>query len=170
MARHDSREERKKCSARATRSGTGADEGEDMRWGEGRDERPIPNQSRKNVRRPVELELVAMASQLRKKKLRRMSIRSAGVGRMNGTVELTPMLLHTRGERRLLPCCSRWPRWRSPECLRSLASYPCDGVYGSDDACACVQRRILGCAPTKLSMTRACSLPLVRDRPDEQEP
>ncbi len=47
-----------------------ADEGEWKRFGEGLEESPIPNQSRKNVRRPVEEPVMAMDSQLRKKKLK----------------------------------------------------------------------------------------------------
>lgn len=45
------------------------DEGEWRRCGEGREERPMPSQSRKKVRRPVEAALVATDSQFRKKKL-----------------------------------------------------------------------------------------------------
>lgn len=44
-------------------------EGEERREGDGREERPIPSQSRKNVRREVAADDVAMDSQFRKKKL-----------------------------------------------------------------------------------------------------
>jgi hypothetical protein len=61
--RHDSREERKKCSAVETRRASGfwavePDEvGGERRAGFGRDERPIPSQSRKKVRRCDSAEL-----------------------------------------------------------------------------------------------------------------
>lgn len=47
----------------------GALEGEERREGDGREERPIPSQSRKNVRREVAAEDVAMDSQFWKKNL-----------------------------------------------------------------------------------------------------
>ncbi len=47
----------------------GEDEGEWNRAGEGREESPMPSQSKKNVRRPVAAPVTAMDSQLRKKKL-----------------------------------------------------------------------------------------------------
>jgi hypothetical protein len=47
----------------------GVPEGEERRAGAGRDERPIPSQSRKKVRREVEAACWEMASQFRKKKL-----------------------------------------------------------------------------------------------------
>lgn len=52
----------------------GALEGEETREGDGREERPMPSQSRKNVRREVAAEEVAMDSQLRKKKLEKSGI------------------------------------------------------------------------------------------------
>lgn len=52
----------------------GALEGEETREGDGREERPMPSQSRKNVRREVAAEEVAMDSQLRKKKLEKGGI------------------------------------------------------------------------------------------------
>jgi hypothetical protein len=72
--RHDSREERKKCSARDTRVGMGDVDGEERSEGDGRDDKPIPSQSRKNVRRPVAAEDVAMGSQFRKKNLSNVRI------------------------------------------------------------------------------------------------
>lgn len=51
----------------------GEDEGDERREGEGREERPIPSQSRKKVRRPEELAERATDSQLRKKNLRGVS-------------------------------------------------------------------------------------------------
>lgn len=47
----------------------GALEGGERREGDGREERPIPSQSRKNVRREVAADDVAMDSQFRKKNL-----------------------------------------------------------------------------------------------------
>jgi hypothetical protein len=64
--RHDSRDERKKCSAVETRRASGfwavePDEaGGERRAGFGRDERPIPSQSRKKVRRCDSAELSVM--------------------------------------------------------------------------------------------------------------
>lgn len=68
-SRHDSSEDRKKCSARATRDGTDAEDGELSSAGDGREDRPMPSQSRKNVRRPEVDADCATDSQLRKKKL-----------------------------------------------------------------------------------------------------
>ncbi len=54
----------KKCSARATRVASGVLEGDERREGEGREESPIPSQSRKNVRRDVWVDVWEMGSQL----------------------------------------------------------------------------------------------------------
>lgn len=69
-ARQLSSDDRKKCSARATRLGIGAEAGEERSEGDGRDERPMPSQSKKKVLRPVALADSATDSQFRKKKLK----------------------------------------------------------------------------------------------------
>lgn len=80
----------------------GALEGEETREGDGREERPMPSQSRKNVRREVAAEEVAMDSQLRKKKLEKggIGIKKKKPGRAG--IGLTREQQRTRARRRPL--------------------------------------------------------------------
>lgn len=80
----------------------GALEGEETREGDGREERPMPSQSRKNVRREVAAEEVAMDSQLRKKKLEKGGIGIKKKKRGRAGIGLTREQQRTRARRRPL--------------------------------------------------------------------